>query len=1461
MYLISLNSHATFIIHEQENSLHPPLMLGGGRRSKNSNKSQAQIQAEEREGTAERKRKSRASRSQEKKAQDTLANTKRRRKCRAEQSPEEKALANAKNRLAMEQARAVERYERESQSCTFQDTQVWETPGKDYLHGKFEDCAERAVQLWYDNNGSWRDRELKWLVGYLHAVDCLEEKRMEDTTRNVFKCLDNLYGVIEVGVKHRMTITKVVHRMLSKENWRALRKWQEDECPAEEFEMSALLWIADNVDVKQCETAGLIEDVKFNIDPTLEKSLKEGGLKGLRLQVPGYWWKDEDTGKQLASRELWECEIADVNLFLPDVTERYFKIKCIDPDDEYPDDSYQMTYGDVKKYADTSQPDFSLLDLPASPKPKKSSKMNYIDHDHVDLCKHTFESLSEASGNNTNVILREYIYSRVEQIIECQRLTPAKQQELGQRFLQAQGRGVSWGKKDFGGGSIDAPLLTCACCGYRSFDNEEISGYQDFDLGTDLCLLKMNYEEREIHNSRIEQGVGDPLVLPVNKAGKTKVFETWKVYSVWPQDRDWVIKTQQAYNQDRDASAYDDNLFEDNPLFGGKRLKYYHLHPEFVDEYTKDSGKVGFKAKICGHCSESIDARNKIPERSVANGIDFGDYRRIGLESLTLRERLIISKVRHYLNIIKIESNAGKLRENTHSALKGCGIMFDHDSPQVVADLLTPDSINGSVELQFVGPDGKYDSLIAKAIKSANVSGRAHVIYQWLAVLMRINKWYEDDDPLPSFYNFRELMQDCNNELAQRAQLTASEDTSNIARDDYAQIRQATTAYDSTSASNKSDNEFPMRCVYLTSQNKTTNDNRADHDHDYLVNTAAEIDLDVKEEKRQYNATVKKAFREKNPVNEFLTFDEGLVKAHVDVFLLGTAYKKSTPRLTAKERIHLLMQFTTAAASCQPLIFHLFDQMQRHETIKAVHAKTQDREQWSKFVKEFMSNDFQGKLKQAVANPHSKNGRYVMKKLTPILNSTGKSATFGALERDRSKGEILACARRFGCAPTFLTFAIDDVNSATAIRLTMRSSNNIDYPSCVTGDVNGEVQNGFANNGEIPIPKTYIERFVHLAKNPVGAALVYKKFVEDVLSILIGRKPFTKRTTFTSWDHDSSGISGTNWAYYGKTETTGRGSLHFHVVLWGGMSPDVLELVSDIPELCKKLGSVLESMYSASLDKNYHIADLTMKELRRVSNDPHTKIMMPPRPLQIPPDPSEEAIAFKSYVSDTVCQRGIHEHTFTCYKGTTGYNGCRLNKPSGLRADTNPVNLEQVEDPDEEYKYDVREKVISRHQVDTSQKQSLFPLSSSDPRNVVWEMKRPEEEPLKSLPQVQDVTRHIILRKLHEQMLPSSSDDDNRVFYNPPKDENCLIRAMLKGLERVKPDEAKGKTTKSVRVELMDFLIDHPSEKMNPCDSNSLTFEQLADAQQNARDGQESNVGEKNVYLIFGLPSRRSYCA
>ena len=1290
-------------------------------------------------------------------------------------------------------------------------------------------------------------------------MDYLESKEM-DTTRDEVEWLHKLHRVIKVGVKYSMTITKLVYTMLSKEDWIALREWQGAKC-LEEFEMSALLWIAANIDVNLYEATCLFDEVtdisskRCTSNTTIHTAWAES-LKGLRLQVPEYWWTDNDTGKQLTGRGLWACEVADVN-FNDDV-ERYFSLKCIDPRDKYPDSRYKMAYGDVKKYADTNQSGFSAFDLPSSP---RESPINYIEHDHVELCKYTYESLLDASANDIKVILEKYVYDRVTQIMERQRLTRAKQQELGRRFQEAQGKGVSWGKKDFGGISIDAPLYTCACCGYRNLNCCD-SEYQDFDLGTELDLLKMDNKEKLADWIQLDDDI--PLRLPVNKAGMTRVFETWKAYSAWPQDRDWAIETQQAYNEG--TSVYDENLFDDFG-FTGKQLKWYNLHPEFVDEYKKDNGKIGFRAKICGVCSESIRAR-KIPERSIASGVDFGDYQRIGLEPLTLRERHVISKVRHFIHVYKIESNnkGNKVTSSHHhhSALKGCGIMFDHDSPQVITKLLTPESINGDVQIQFVGPNGEYDRLIAKAIKSANVSARAYVIYQWLGVLNRINKWYKDDD-LPSFDEFEQIMDDCNGNLVQQAYQTNCEDDienkANIARDDVACVRQATTTTTTSHpiSISTTDTEteiltvdFPMRCVYNTSSNKTMHSSGGDHDHDFFVASAEAMGVDVGEEQKQYRDNMTKSFREKDPVNELITRDESLVKAYPDIFLLGTAYKKSTPYLNSKERRHLLMQFTTAAAACQPLLFHLFDQMQRSETIRAVHAKTLEKKQFDTFVKEFMSPVFQDMLKKAVAKPHSRAGKLVMKKLAPMLESAGKSATFGALESTRSKGEIMALGRRFGCAPTFLTFAIDDVNSATAIRMTMRSSNNTEYPSCVSGEEYEAVKNSFVVDGEIPIPKSYSERYSRLTKNPVGAASVYKKFVEDVLSIIVGgRGASEKRSNFISWDHDLIGISGTNLAYFGKTETTGRGSLHYHVVLWGGVSPDILELISDIPELCKRVGSILESMYSASLEKHCHVADLTMKALRggvSNANDPRAKGIMPHRALQDSPDPLEEPRRFCAHASTTVTVKsGIHECCFTCYKGSRGHTGCRLDKPSGLREETKPVMLEPVEDPDEEYKYHVREEVVPLHQVDTSQKHSLFPIPSTDPRTIVWEMKRPKEEPLEPLPPIEDVSRDTILQRLHEQMLPRSFDDDNdRVVYDPPKDGDCLFRAMLKGLERVKPDEAQGKTTKSVRVELMDYLLEHSSETVNPSDS-SYMFEQLAGAQQQQhdRDCPESNRGKQ----------------
>lgn len=206
-----------------------------------------------------------------------------------------------------------------------------------------------------------------------------------------------------------------------------------------------------------------------------------------------------------------------------------------------------------------------------------------------------------------------------------------------------------------------------------------------------------------------------------------------------------------------------------------------------------------------------------------------------------------------------------------------------------------------------------------------------------------------------------------------------------------------------------------------------------------------------------------------------------------------------------------------------------------------------------------------------------------------------------------------------------------------------------------------------------------------MVNNPAGAACVYKELVINILSILVGKKPgfgqksgTTRTTEYASWEEESLGaIIGTPLAYLGVNETTGGGSLHFHVVLWGGLSPDFLELVADVPELCKHVGSVLDSTYSATLPRDVHVRDLVTKDLKQNcdSSQAFRKRDAAARAMQVPPDPVEARDEFRDFTYCTVCGRNIHEHSHTCYKPPNGYHGCRMCRPAGDSDGTMAIEL------------------------------------------------------------------------------------------------------------------------------------------------------------------------------------------
>ena len=181
---------------------------------------------------------------------------------------------------------------------------------------------------------------------------------------------------------------------------------------------------------------------------------------------------------------------------------------------------------------------------------------------------------------------------------------------------------------------------------------------------------------------------------------------------------------------------------------------------------------------------------------------------------------------------------------------------------------------------------------------------------------------------------------------------------------------------------------------------------------------------------------------------------------------------------------------------------------------------------------------------------------------------------FGALERRAAAGEILAMGRAFGAASNFLTFSVDDVHTPGVLRMSFRSCSNLHFPAHCPDSLlkamefgtnftynhndNGKCIAGkeCLGSGEIQIPCNWSFLAEQATKNPVSVALHYKKLVHDIMTILVGINPAssgggTKRnltTSFHGWGSGGLGlIVGTAIAFTGVTETTGKGSLHFHV--------------------------------------------------------------------------------------------------------------------------------------------------------------------------------------------------------------------------------------------------------------------------------------------------------------------------
>jgi len=191
-------------------------------------------------------------------------------------------------------------------------------------------------------------------------------------------------------------------------------------------------------------------------------------------------------------------------------------------------------------------------------------------------------------------------------------------------------------------------LLSCGACGIRHFGHvtdpqgkkSEMKPNQFYRIDlNDLGMLLYSDEEVQQWKIRKEISVEVPDTDTTNK-----MIHPWKAKSV-----------------------------EEN------NLGVYHLHPEFV-QHSED--KSEHHTLVCGTCMRAISA-GRVPTNSIAAGVDYGDFNRIGLQPLTPMERLLIARARLYNRILKVTRSYGT-EPWERQTLKGHHILFEHNAPTIV---------------------------------------------------------------------------------------------------------------------------------------------------------------------------------------------------------------------------------------------------------------------------------------------------------------------------------------------------------------------------------------------------------------------------------------------------------------------------------------------------------------------------------------------------------------------------------------------------------------------------------------------------------------------------------------------------------------------------------------------------------------------------------------------------------
>ena len=347
------------------------------------------------------------------------------------------------------------------------------------------------------------------------------------------------------------------------------------------------------------------------------------------------------------------------------------------------------------------------------------------------------------------------------------------------------------------------------------------------------------------------------------------------------------------------------------------------------------------------------------------------------------------------------------------------------------------------------------------------------------------------------------------------------------------------------------------------------------------------------------------------------------------------------------------------------------------------------------------SDEEKRKLREAIMHPKSDLAKQILQKYRKHFSFCGKDINYGAMEANLVKSYILETQKRMQSPFCFLTLNMEEMHNPRSIRACATTVDNKHFPAiferdCPYGKNGTEFMEHLRTAGETvgegKINFSEAARAQMAMDDPVTFVEETKQMLNDVCSILLGIPP---EDFYSAIDSESrrktryfkcnKGVFGNCLAYVGVTEDHKKGTLHFHILIFGGISAYAMQRFASMPRICEEISKVLDSMFKTEIPSQHHLPAL----IHRIAEDGNFPLALPLRSREVllsrpshdqakGPDGkiTHQSVANATY--DQASRQCHHRHLKTCHKGYHGRTGCRLCMKAGRNTKTGCVLLREL---------------------------------------------------------------------------------------------------------------------------------------------------------------------------------------